>query len=355
MGVNPVSSTNQRHREAGENTGNQPRVPRHSAPRGGQLVEQAVEIAVELDSVKLAGEDLPLGVAYRRFLDLVQRAIAFEYGTLYIPDWDSGGLIPVAILGNRVDLAEPVRFARGNGVSAWVAQERRPVVIPDPEQQDNAPIAAGSVRAYLAFPLVQNDLIEGVVALARSNDTFSASEFSRLGRLAESLGTMLYRLRSEARLRELLYVDAQTGLSNHVHFLTRIEEELQRAKQHAGEFTVAVVELDGIETFGRRHDRHEVSQLRQQFTERLQRSMRTCDMAASLEDGRFGLVFAGVNEQTAVTIVQRIASQILTDNLTVPKEQVTMRLRAGLAPSEAFDGSIDECVRRIAGRLEHVA
>ncbi|MGH2437038.1 MAG: GAF domain-containing protein, partial [bacterium] len=184
--MNPISSTNRRRREAGENAESRLRTHRHSG--NGQLAEQAVEIAVQLDCVKLADEELPLGVSYRRFLDLVQRAIPFEYGTLYVTDWDVGGLVPVAILGSRVDLAEPVRFARGNGVSAWVAQEGRPVVIPDPEQQNEAPITAGSVRAYLAFPLVQNGTISGVVALARSNQTFSASEFSRLGRLAESLG-----------------------------------------------------------------------------------------------------------------------------------------------------------------------
>jgi len=351
--VNPVSSTNRRKREAGESAESRLRTHRHSGPNG-QLAEQAVEIAVQLDCVKLADEELPLGVSYRRFLDLVQRAIPFEYGTLYVTDSDSGGLVPVAILGSRVDLAEPVRFARGNGVSAWVAQERRPVVIPDPDQQSEAPIAAGSIRAYLAFPLVQNGIISGVVALARSNQTFSAGEFSRLGRLAESLGTALSRLRREAGLRELLYVDAQSGLSNHVHFVTRIEEDLQRVRQHGGEFTVAILELDGIEAFGRLHDRQEVSQLLQQFTERLRNSMRTCDMAASLEDGRFGLIFAGVNQQTAAGIVQRIAEQILTDNLAVPQDQLTMKLRAGLAPSDAFDGSVDQCVRQIASRLEYV-
>lgn len=348
--MNPVGSTNGHRRKAGENAENLFRTHRHSGPRNGQLAAQAVQIAVQLDCVKLADEELPLGVAYRRFLDLVQRAIPFDYGTLYITDSDSGGLVPVAILGSRVDLAEQVRFARGNGVSAWVAQERRAVVIPDPEQQDHAPLAAGTVRAYLAFPLVHNGSIAGVVALARADETFSASEFSQLGDLAETLGTTLSRVRREASLRELVYVDAQTGLSNQVHFLARIEEDVQRAKEHTGEFTVAVVELDGIEAF----DRHEVSQLLQQFAERLQRSIRTCDMAASLEDGRFGLIFAGVDERTAASIVQRIATQTLTDNLAVPKEQIPMRLRAGLAPSSAFEGSIDECVRRISGRLEQV-
>lgn len=324
--------------------------------RNGHLAEQAAEIAVQLDCVKLTEEELPLGVAYKRFLDLVHRALPFEYGTLYVTELESGRLIPVAIRGSQVDLAEPVRFARGNGVSAWVAQERRPVVIPDPERNgDASPIADGSVRAYLAFPLVQNGMVAGVVALARKDGTFSTGEFSRLGRLAEPLATTLSRLRREARLRELLYIDAETGLSNHVHFLARIEEELQRARQQVGEFALAVLELEGIDVIARQHGRQAGARLVQLFTQRLQSSMRSCDTAATLDDGRFGLILAGVNEEKAAGIVSRIAAAVLHDNLDIPREQVTLRLRAGLAPYAAIDGSIDEFVRQIGSRLEYVA
>jgi len=100
--------------------------------QGQRLAEQAEEMAVQLELVKLAEEELPLGVAYKRFLDLVHRAIQFEHGTLYVTEWGNGRLVPVALRGNRIDLADQVRFARGNGLSAWVAQEGRPVVIPDP-------------------------------------------------------------------------------------------------------------------------------------------------------------------------------------------------------------------------------
>lgn len=324
--------------------------------RNGHLAEQAAEIAVQLDCVKLTEEELPLGVAYKRFLDLVHRTLPFEYGTLYVTELESGRLIPVAIRGSQVDLAEPVRFARGNGVSAWVAQERRPVVIPDPERNgDASPIADGSVRAYLAFPLVQNGMVAGVVALARTDGTFSTGEFSRLGRLAEPLAMTLSRLRREARLRELLYIDAETGLSNHVHFLARIEEELQRARQQVGEFALAVLELEGIDVIARQHGRQAGARLVQLFTQRLQSSMRSCDTAATLDDGRFGLILAGVNEEKAAGIVSRIAAAVLHDNLDIPREQVTLRLRAGLAPYAAINGSIDEFVRQIGSRLEYVS
>lgn len=320
------------------------------------LVEQAEEMAVQLELMKLGEEQLPLGVAYKRFLDLVHRAIPFEHGTLYVTEWGNGRLVPVALKGNRIDLAEQVRFARGTGLSAWVAQEGRPVVIPDPAQAgDRSPFTDEALRAFLAFPLVQNGVVAGVVALARGDRTFTEAEFQRLGRLAESLAATLSRLRREARLRELIYQDPHTGLSNRHHFLARVEEELQRARQHAVLFSVALVELEGIDEVVRLMGRQAEARLAQAFTQRLQRSMRSCDIAASLGDGRCGLLLAGVSGEKAAAVVARVTQAVLHDNLEIPEDQVKLRLRVGLAASADAGESVESLLQMAASTAETVA
>src|SRR2546421_9813037 len=68
-----------------------------SAPRNGQgLATEAEEMALRLECVKLADEQLPLRLAYTRYLDLVHRTLSFEHGTLYVTEWTSGRLLPVA-------------------------------------------------------------------------------------------------------------------------------------------------------------------------------------------------------------------------------------------------------------------
>lgn len=284
---------------------------------GSALAEAAEEMAVQLELVKLADEELPLGVAYKRFLDLVHRAIAFEHGTLHVTEWGSGRLVPVAVRGNRIDLADQVRFARGRGLSAWVAQEGRPVVIPDPESRaERSPFQDGGLRAFLAFPLVQNGMVAGVLALARSERIFTPDEFARLGRASDSLAGCLGRLRRTARLRELVHQDPDTGMSNHHHFLARVEEELQRSRQHAVDFTVAVVELEST-TAG---DQWPVVEA---ITRQLSGSMRSCDLAVSFGSGRWGLLLAGVSADRAASVADRVTADV--------RRTVRVRLRVGLA------------------------
>ncbi len=317
------------------------------APREGRcLADEAEEMAVRLECAKLADEELPLGVAYMRFLDLVHRAIPFAHGTLYVTDWTSGRLLPVAVRGSRVELADRIRFARGSGLSAWVAQEGRAVVIPDPGSNgDRSPFADEALRAFLAFPLVQQGVVAGVVALARTDRTFGEEEFERLGRLAEPLAQTLSRLRREARLRELISLDTETGLSNRHHFLARLEEELQRARQHATEFSLALLELNTPAGAA-------PATLVHAFTQQLADAMRSCDVVASLGGGRFGMLLAGVNRDKATAIVDRVAHAVARE-IRPPENAV--RLRVGLVGSAELQASPDALLEQAASALAEIA
>ncbi|MDR7612091.1 MAG: sensor domain-containing diguanylate cyclase [Armatimonadota bacterium] len=266
-----------------------------------ELAAEAEEMVVRLECARLAEEELPLGVGYHRFLDLVSRAVPFDHGTLYVAEWTSGRLRPVAVRGIRVELAEQVRFARGPGLSGWVAQEGRPVVIPSPRARDGRPsFGDEALRAFLAFPLVHDGVVAGVVALARTDRTFSEEEFARLGRLTEVFGQTLARVRRQARIRELLYLDPKTGLSNRHHFLARVEEETHRARTHATRFAVALLDVDP----GEGQDRAERLQA---FSRWVQDAVRSCDVIARLEEGRFALLLAGIGGERAAAIVRRLA------------------------------------------------
>src|SRR2546429_6887502 len=79
-----------------------------SAPRNGQgLATEAEEMALRLECVKLADEQLPLRLAYTRYLDLVHRTLSFEHGTLYVTEWTSGRLLPVAGRSETPGQAQP--------------------------------------------------------------------------------------------------------------------------------------------------------------------------------------------------------------------------------------------------------
>lgn len=310
--------------------------------------EDAAVVALQAECAKLAQEELPLRVAYERFLDLVHRVVPFAHGTLYVAEWTSGKIFPVAVRGNRVELADRIRFARGRGLSAWVAQEGRAVVIPDPAaREERTAFADETLRAFLAFPLVQQGVVSGVVALTRTDSTFAEDEFDRLAQLAAPLAQTLSTMRRESQMRELISLDAETGLSSDHHFRARLDEELQRARQHAAEFALVLLELHlppGAEP----------APLVHRFTQRLREVIRSCDLVAHLGKGRFGVLLAGVNRKKAGGIVDRFA-QIVAGELR-PTSGAALRLRVGLATgTELLQSSPDALLQHAAAAMADIA
>ncbi len=313
-----------------------------SRPEESSRADAAV-VALQAECAKLAEEELPLRVAYERFLDLVHRVVPFAHGTLYVAEWTSGKLSPVAVRGNRVELADRIRFARGRGLSAWVAQEGRAVVIPDPAAREERTVFADeTLRAFLAFPLVQQGVVSGVVALTRTDSTFAEDEFDRLAQLAAPLARTLSTMRRETQMRELISLDAETGLSSDHHFLARLDEELQRA----AEFALVLLELQMPPSAER-------APLVQRFTRRLREVIRSCDLVAHLGEGRFGVLLAGVNRETAGAIVDRFA-EIVARELR-PASEAALRLRVGLATGTELQSSPSALLQHAAAAMADIA
>ncbi len=312
------------------------------------------ELTLHLECVKLTEERLPLGIAYPRFLEIVRRVVGFDHGTLYLTEGPGGALIPAVVLGNRVDLADQVRFAKGPGLSAWVAQEGRPVLIPHPvTSTDLQPFADKGLRAFTAIPLIQRRWVTGVLALSRTEQVFTVHEFDQLVHSSERLATTLSRLRLQAQYRAWTHTDAHTGLSARHHFLARVEAELDRAQHQSSEFAVVVVALDGfVLSGGTGQTQQRVVRL---FADRLQGSIRSCDMAALLDEGTFGVLLAGVNRQTAGTILERIVGTMLHGIPTLTPPPGTVRVWGGIAAFPEIAASPDDLVSHARAGLVPVA
>jgi GGDEF domain-containing protein len=144
----------------------------------------------------------------------------------------------------------------------------------------------------------------------------------------------------------LISFDAETGLSNDHHFLARLEEELDRARQHATEFALVLLELQlppGAER----------APLVQRFTQRLREAIRSCDLVAHLGAGRFGVLLAGVNRERATAIVDRFARIAARERDRA--FGAAPRLRVGLATGVELESSPGALLEHAAAAMADIA
>jgi GAF domain-containing protein len=98
---------------------------------------------------------------YQSVLSLLEQLVDFEFAALFIYDDQPKKLKLVASKGHAVDLIQPVSFDMGNGLSAWVAKQKRPILLSElhrGKNNDEAP-----VRSFLSIPLLLGERLIGVM------------------------------------------------------------------------------------------------------------------------------------------------------------------------------------------------
>jgi len=149
-------------------------------------------------------------------------------------------LEPVAVIGEPVDLVQHVRFERGSGFSAWVAQQRKPVLLNDLHREGGC--EAPTMRSFLSVPVIVQGEVVGVINLSHSRaGAFDEESAKRLTLYALPLTAVAMRslmLRENERLGT---TDELTSLYNRRHFDRSLEEEVGRARRYGHKVSVVVM------------------------------------------------------------------------------------------------------------------
>ena len=98
---------------------------------------------------------------YDSVLRLLEELVDFDFAALFIYDDELKRLNLVANKGHAVDLIQPVSFDMGNGLSAWVAKQKRPILLSELHRGKIS--VKNPVRSFLSIPLLLGDKIIGVM------------------------------------------------------------------------------------------------------------------------------------------------------------------------------------------------
>jgi transcriptional regulator with GAF, ATPase, and Fis domain len=99
---------------------------------------------------------------FERMLNLIGKAVECSHASLFLLDKGNNRMREVASVGKKVDLINFVRFDKGSGFSAWVAKEKRPILLSNLHRKRSG----GTTRSFLATPLILDGEVFGVLNLS---------------------------------------------------------------------------------------------------------------------------------------------------------------------------------------------
>jgi diguanylate cyclase (GGDEF)-like protein len=144
------------------------------------------------------------------------------------------------------------------------------------------------------------------------------------------------------RLRELSNTDSLTGLLNRRAFLDAARPELARARRHAFELSVVLLDIDHFKQVNDRHGHAAGDAAIQSVAETMRQSLRAGDLAARFGGEEFVVLLSHCAANDAAAYAERLRQDIARKPLTMASGlTVSLSVSIGVASTTGFDTDLE--------------
>jgi diguanylate cyclase (GGDEF)-like protein/putative nucleotidyltransferase with HDIG domain len=259
-----------------------------------QEVQALFELAQDLGNSLSLDETLSvLAVRLRRMIPCDSMAIYVRRDDVLVPEY---------VTGDDYRLFSALHIPMGQGLSGWVAENRRPIINGNPSVEPgymNDPTQFSKLRSALAVPLEGLGGILGVLSLYRAEkDAFSKDHLRILLAISSKVALSVENALRFRQAEDSATIDYLTSLPNARSLFLHLNGELSRARRMKMPVAVLVCDLDGFKQVNDRLGHLEGNKLLRLVAQGLKESCRDSDFVARMGGDEFVLVLPGLTEES---------------------------------------------------------
>jgi diguanylate cyclase (GGDEF)-like protein len=278
---------------------------------------------------------------------VAERATALTGATAGVVALTEGDDLVYRAVSRPTTIAIGTRFPRVTSVPGRCVTERAPLRIDDATTDDRvdagtrARLGAGSL---LCVPLLYGEAPVGVLEVVSVRvRAFTDEDTETLRLLAQQIAIALHRAYTYPRPRLDNVTDAVTGLGNRRAFDERIAAELTRNRRYGHSFSLALVDLEGVETAIDRLGQAAGDDALREVARILNTHTRAIDAGFRVSADDFAIVMPGTSLEGARIVAERCAAHIRDAKLC----EGSLGSKTGVVEALA-----DETVDDLAGRAK---
>ena len=209
-------------------------------------------------------------------------------------------------------IALGTRISRSASIPGRCVADRNAIRVDDVAADDRVDAETKSRAASLAcVPLLYGESAVGVLEVFSTKPkAFSDEDIETLRLLSSIIAIALHRAYTYPRPRYDVTTDALTGLGNRRAFDDRIEAELTRNKRYGHSFSLAVLDLDGIESAVDRLGQAAGDEALREVARILQKNTRAIVAGFRIAADDFAIVMPGTSTAGAKIVADRCSAHI---------------------------------------------
>jgi len=286
------------------------------------------------------GASLSLGETLSVFSVKLKRLIPYDSIVIYIRRQDQ--LVPEHVGGDNFRLFNSLRIPVGEGLSGWVAENRKPIINGNPQVEPGYSTETGNLSALgsaLSVPLEGLDGVVGVLTLYKAEkDAFTADHLRILLAVSSKMALSIENALKYQQAESSATTDYLTGLPNARSLFLQLEKELSRCKRSQTTLTVMVCDMDGFKQINDRFGHLEGNRVLRLFAQRLKESCREYDYVARMGGDEFVVVAPGMTPEAAQAKALLLREMASRAGLEICREQIlSLSVGQSVYPEDGLD------------------
>ena len=286
------------------------------------------------------GASLSLGETLSVFSVKLRVLVRYDAIAIYLRRHQE--LVPEYVNGDNFRLFSSLRIPLGQGLSGWVAQNKKPIINGNPSVEPgylNDPTKFSTLRSALAVPLEGVAGVIGVLALYRGErDAFTSDDLRILLAASSKMALAIENALKYQQAESSATTDYLTGLPNARSLFLALDRELARCKRDESSLTVMVCDMDGFKQINDRFGHLEGNRVLRLFAQALKESCREYDYVARMGGDEFVIIAPGLPSDVATKRADQVRALARQAGLEVCAEDI-LSLSVGQAvyPSDGTD------------------
>jgi diguanylate cyclase (GGDEF)-like protein len=260
------------------------------------------EIYALYELAQSMGTSLGVGDTMALITAKLNNVVPYSCAALFLHD-DTTDMVRCRFAtGVDADLVQQVVLNSGEGLTGWVARNRRTLVNARPAADFEAGGLAveSSLQSALVCPLVFNDRFIGTLSVYHVETAFFRDDHRRLlERVSEQAAAVINNSIRFEQTQEDSLTDLLTGLPNTRFLFMRLSSELARAKRAGDELALLVMDLDHFKDINDTHGHHVGDRALREVARVLRAAIRPYDICVRYAGDEFIVVLPGCSVEEA--------------------------------------------------------
>jgi diguanylate cyclase (GGDEF)-like protein/putative nucleotidyltransferase with HDIG domain len=267
--------------------------------------------------------------------------VPFTSCSLFLYDEEGETLRCRFATGTEADVIGSMTVRSGQGLTGWVARNRRPLVNARPSADFEAAgvtARATMLQSALVAPLVFNDRFIGTLAVYHSKPDFYTDDHRRLlDRVSEQASAVIHNSIVFEQTQEDSLTDPLTGLPNTRFMFMHLTRELARAERVKSEVALLVMDLDNFKDINDSHGHHIGDRALREVAAVLRSAIRPYDICVRYAGDEFIVVLSGCGQDEAERKrgeLQRAVDQVIFEARPGRRLPIAISVGAAIYPQD---------------------